>query len=145
MKTMKTIALSLMTLVAVLAARPAEAQQFKVVAHESVASSSLSASQLSDIFQKKKRTFPDGANATPVDLGASSPTREAFSQAVHGRGTSAVEAWWQQQIFSGKDVPPETKDSDAAVLAYVAATPGAIGYVSSSAALVAGVKEIPVG
>jgi hypothetical protein len=45
----------------------------------------------------------------------------------------AFDAWWQQQIFGGGDTPPPTKASDAEIVAFVKATPGAIGYVSPSA------------
>jgi ABC-type phosphate transport system substrate-binding protein len=140
-----TILFGVLMLAGTLLARPVAAQQFKVVVNAGADVSGMSSSNLSDIFQKKSRSLPGGEAAVPVDLPTSSPVREAFSQAVHGRGASAIEAWWQQQIFAGKDVPPETKDSDAAVLAFVAATPGAIGYVSAGAALVDGVKEVPVG
>lgn len=141
----KIIVLGLALLALTALAAPAAAQQFKVVVNEGAGVSSVSANQLSDIFQKKARSLPDGTAAVPVDQPAGSPVREAFSQAVHGRGASAIEAWWQQQIFAGKDVPPVTMDSDAAVLAHVASTPGAIGYVSAGASLPSGVKEVPVG
>jgi len=32
--------------------------------------------------------------------------RVAFSKSVHGKSVGAVRAFWQQQIFSGRDVPP---------------------------------------
>ena len=46
---------------------------------------------------------------------------------------SSVENYWQQQIFSGRGSPPPIKASDQEVLAFVAANPGAIGYVSADA------------
>jgi ABC-type phosphate transport system substrate-binding protein len=141
----KIIVFGVMLLALTAMARPSSAQEFKVVVNAGAGVSSMSATQLSDVFQKKARSLPDGTAAVPVDLPASSSVREAFSQAVHGRGASAMEAWWQQQIFAGKDVPPETMDSDAAVLSHVASTPGAIGYVSAGATLPGGVKEVPVG
>ncbi len=55
-----------------------------------------------------------------------------------------MESFWQQQIFSGKDVPPEKKKSDAEVIEFVSANPGAIGYVSVSASLGDGVKAVSV-
>jgi len=54
-----------------------------------------------------------------------------------------LDTYWQQQIFSGKDVPPSNKSSDDDVIAFVKSNPGAIGYVSGSAA-VAGVKVVAV-
>jgi len=50
---------------------------------------------------------------------------------VHQRRVQAVLHYWQQQVFSGRGHPPPVLPSDAAVIEYVARTPGAIGYVSS--------------
>ena len=57
--------------------------------------------------------------------------------------TAAVKSYWNQQIFSGRDVPPVEKKSDAEVLTFVRSTPGAIGYVSDAAA-VDGVRVVTV-
>jgi len=40
--------------------------------------------------------------------------------------------------------PPPVKQTDQDVLAFVAATPGAIGYVSTSIPLPEGVREIAI-
>ena len=66
--------------------------------------------------------------------------RVAFSTAVIGRSVGAVEQYWQQQLFSGREVPPVTKASDDDLLALVKATPGAIGYVSAGASIPSGFK-----
>lgn len=124
-------------------ARPAEAQYVVVVNVESSVSS-ISASELSRLFQKKARRLPDGTDAVPIDLDKSSPVREAFSQAVHGRGVAQIEAYWQQQIFAGKDVPPDTRATDADIIAFVGSTRGAIGYVSSDATLGSRVRQVTV-
>ena len=130
---MRSYALILALLVALPAfAGEAGAQEFQVVANPSVALDQVTAGDLSKVFQKKSGDLA-GVKVVPVDLGGDSPTREAFSQAVHGRSASAIESYWQQQIFSGKDVPPDQMGSDAEVLSFVASTPGAVGYVSASA------------
>ena len=126
------------------AATSAEAQGFQVIAHPGVAESEISAAELSKVFLKKATKLESGVAVKPVDQPPASKTRDAFSKAVHGRGASQIESYWQQQIFAGKDVPPDTKPSDADVIAYVSSTPGAIGYVSAGAAP-AGVKVIKVG
>jgi hypothetical protein len=46
---------------------------------------------------------------------------------------SSIKAYWQKQIFSGRGVPPEEKESDEEVLEYVSKNVGAIGYISESA------------
>lgn len=124
-------------------ARPAEAQAFKVIAHESVAETELPKDVVAKLFLKQVTKFPSGAAAKPVDLVKTSPVRAEFSTAILGRPVSAVETYWQQQIFAGKEVPPAAKASDDEVIALVRSTPGAIGYVSAGAA-VSGVKVIAV-
>jgi len=37
---------------------------------------------------------------------------------------------WRSLVFSGQAVMPKNLDTDAAVVEYVAHTPGAIGYVA---------------
>jgi hypothetical protein len=40
-----------------------------------------------------------------------------------------LRSYWNQQIFSGKGVPPPELDSEAAVIRYVLSNRGAIGYL----------------
>jgi ABC-type phosphate transport system substrate-binding protein len=121
----------------------AAAQDFKVIAHPGVAAADAPAAALAKVFTKQSSKLPDGSAVTPADLGKESPVRAAFTRAVHGKSVAAIETFWQQQIFSGKEVPPATKDTDAAMLAWVRSTPGAIGYVSAGAGT-DGVKVIAV-
>ncbi|MFI5232190.1 MAG: phosphate ABC transporter substrate-binding protein [Gemmatimonadales bacterium] len=127
----------------VLGAHSAAAQEYKVIVNSANATSEISSDALGKIFLKQVSKFPDGATATPVEPAKASPARAAFAKAVLGRSVQNLESFWQQQIFSGKDVPPANKASDDDVVAFVKSTPGAIGYVSGTAA-VAGVKVVAV-
>lgn len=140
MKRMMMVAAAVLAL----AAGKTEAQGFQVVAHPGVSAEEIPAAELSKVFLKKAGKLPGGEAAKPVDLPSASKVRDAFSKAVHGRGASQIESYWQQQIFAGKDVPPDTKATDAEVIAYVSSTPGAVGYVSAGAAT-SGVKVLKVG
>ena len=124
--------------------RTAQAQDYVVVVNAANPAASVSKAEASNIFLKKAAKWSHGAAAQPVDQQKSSAVRDAFSKGVHGKPASAIASYWQQQIFSGKDVPPAEKGSDAEVLAFVRANPGAVGYVSAGADLGAGVKSIPV-
>ena len=143
MRTLRILS-GLLVAVAMLAvARPAAAQGFKVIANEGVSETELSKDVAAKLFLKQAAKFPSGTAAKPVDLNKASAVRAEFSTAVLGRPVTAVETYWQQQIFSGKDVPPPAKASDDDVIAFVKGTPGAIGYVSAAAAT-AGVKVIAI-
>ena len=124
--------------------RTAHAQDFVVIVNAANPAASVSKSEASNIFLKKAAKWSHGAAAQPVDQQKSSALRDAFSRGVHGKPASAIVSFWQQQIFSGKDVPPPEKGADADVLAFVRANPGAVGYVSAGADLGAGVKRVPV-
>lgn len=126
-------------------APPASAQGFTVVVNEANPASSFTKDEVSRIFLKKTMQWPAGGAITAVDQARGSSVRESFSKAIHGRSASAIESHWQQQIFGGRDVPPPEKSSDADVLAFVRGNAGAIGYVTSGAALGGGVKAVRVG
>jgi hypothetical protein len=119
---------------AMFAPRVSAAQGFKVVVNPDVDIVDIRQASLSSLFLKKDRKFSTGIEAAPVDLSSSDPARGAFSKAVHGRPTNAVVKYWVQQVFSGKETPPLSKDTDEAVVAYVKSTRGGIGYVSEGAA-----------
>jgi len=122
---------------------PAEGASYKLIVHPSNGVGSMTAERASALFLKKVGKWDNGRTVLPVDLLPGSAVREEFSRAVHGKSVSAVKSFWQQQIFSGRDVPPPEKSSDREVLAYVEANPGGIGYVSAGAS-VNGVKVIQI-
>jgi ABC-type phosphate transport system substrate-binding protein len=135
------IGLRLISILLLAGATPANA--FYVVVNAANPISSLSYSELSDLFLKKSSRWNDGGLVEPVDQRESSPVRETFNRDVHRKSAAAVRAFWQLRIFSGRDVPPPEKGSDAEVIAYVRNNPNAIGYISASASA-AGVKVVAV-
>jgi len=104
----------------------------KVIVNVSNKIETLSAKEISLLFLKKVRKWDDGSKVLPVDRVEDSPTRKIFSDEILGRKISAIEAFWQKQIFTGRGVPPPEKNSDKEVLKYVEENNGAIGYISSS-------------
>jgi hypothetical protein len=98
---------------------------------------------LEDAFLKKTATWPDLGVLRPFDLVADSPVRRRFSEAVLRRPVEAVRSYWQQRIFSGREVPPPEFDSDNAVVRAVLRDRGAVAYVSDEAAL-SGAKVLTV-
>ena len=104
----------------------------------------IRADDLSRIFLKKTVTWGNGQAAQPVDQPEGSNLRRRFTARVLNRDTGSVKSYWQQQVFSGKAVPPPALDSDAAVLAFVRQHPYAVGYVSASTPLTTEVRVIAV-
>jgi ABC-type phosphate transport system substrate-binding protein len=111
------------------------APAFLVVVHPSNEASSIDRKFLEDAFLKKVTRWPSDQVIRPVDLAPGSPVRRAFSAEVLNRSVEAIKVYWQQRIFSGRDVPPPELDSDDEVIAYVLKHEGAVGYVSAAASL----------
>jgi len=134
----------LASLALLLSAERLSAQAYVVVVNAANPATALSKSAVNDLFLKRAVRWDDGQPAAPVNLDRASATRDAFSRVVHGKAASAVESYWQGQIFAGKETPPPTRSSDAEVLAFVRSKPGAIGYVSVGASLGADVKVVRI-
>ena len=126
-----------------LSAAAAEPASFKVVVNAANPASTISRAELSSMLMKKQARWANGTVVQPVDQAEQARVRESFTKAVHGKSVGAVRSYWQQQIFSGRNVPPLEVRNDAEVVAYVRSKPGAIGYVSEGAVL-DGVKQLEV-
>ena len=102
---------------------------FKIIVHDSNPQTSLSRAEVSSLFLKKTGTLSNGRPAVPVDLVDNSPVREAFTASIHLKPVAAIKAYWRQQIFAGRSVPPVELRSEAEVVAFVKANVNAVGYV----------------
>jgi len=117
---------------------------FVVIVNEQNAIASAPRILVSRFFLKKATHWESGAVALPVDLPADSPVRHAFSRRVLARSVMSIKAYWQQQIFSGREVPPPEKETEAEVLEFVRTNATAIAYVSPVAVLPRGVRALTV-
>jgi ABC-type phosphate transport system substrate-binding protein len=142
MRTLTTILALLVSGAAAATGLSAQGRDFVVVVNAANPVNALTGDALSKLFLKKTARWGNGEDATPVDLSEGAAAREAFSQDVFHKSVDAIKSYWQSLIFSGRGVPPVELASDDAVLAYVRANSGAIGYVSAHAALGAGVRRV---
>ena len=88
---------------------------------------------LRDIYLKRATEWQTGAPVRPLDLSTRFPARVRFTREVLRKTSPQLRTYWNQQIFSGKGVPPPEADSTSAVIAYVLDNPGAIAYVPANA------------
>ncbi|MEO7034159.1 MAG: hypothetical protein ABI548_09725 [Polyangiaceae bacterium] len=116
-------------------ARAAPVPEFRVIVHPENPASELSRDFLAEAFLKRTTRWGNGEALRPVDQRSTSVARKKFSDSVLRRSVAAVKNYWQQRIFSGRDLPPPELESDEAVVAYVVNHRGAVGYVSGSAKL----------
>jgi hypothetical protein len=108
---------------------------FVIIVHPRNPNQSLERRFVADALLKKTTRWPNGEVIKPVDLPPDAMARERFSHEILKRSVSAVKSYWQQIIFTGRDVPPPELASDDLVVQYVLRHEGAIGYVSGSAHL----------
>lgn len=104
--------------------------QVVIIAHKSVASPTQQISAFADIFTLNTKNWSDGTKITVIDYKTDTPPRAKFYAAL-GMSTVEMQKIWLRKQFSGKATPPILLLSEDEVLARVAATPGAIGYVSA--------------
>lgn len=108
------------------------AQTIVVIAHPAFAQETVSEAELASIFRRNERIDSQGRALVPVNLASDDPLREAFSRALFAQAPADMEAYWNERYFHGI-APPHTVASIEAMLRFVAATPGAIGYVPECA------------
>lgn len=125
--------------------RPLSANgSFRVVVNKANPVSSLTRAELSAIFMRRVRSWPDGTEIRPLDHRAETRVRERFSRAVHGKSVAYVIRYWQRLIFAGRGIPPPEVPSSAAVMRLVSANRGAIGYIDDAMPMAGELKVIEV-
>jgi TonB family protein len=127
---------------AILVSLDSLADNVKVIANLSVKADEISSTQLKRVFLEEGISLADGTHVEPV-LEKGGPVHAAFLLYL-GISEEDLRTYYRTLVFTGKGSMPRELGSDAEVVAYVARTRGAIGYVSSSANVV-GVKELAIG
>jgi ABC-type phosphate transport system substrate-binding protein len=138
----------LLALIGILAAAgPARPQSrpagYQLIVNPSNPLTSVDRAFLRQAFLKKTMRWSHGEPIRPVDLRPTSAVRRDFSEQVLGRSVAAVRAYWQQLIFSGREIPPLELEDSGAVVRYVARHRGTVGYVAGDVKL-DGVKIVPL-
>lgn len=139
---MKHLQILLVATVVGICAAAASAADIKVIANKTVGAFSVSASDLKGAFLLTKTSLSDGSHVEPV-LEKGGPAHETFVKEYLGKTDSALQTYYRSLVFTGKASMPKTLGADAEVVAYVAKTKGAIGYVGAAAST-AGVKILEV-
>ncbi|MEO6409446.1 MAG: hypothetical protein ABIO45_11930, partial [Burkholderiaceae bacterium] len=100
-----------------------------VIGHPNLAS--LDAPTLEKVYTGKVIEV-NGVAVTAVNAHAGSPVRSRFLQTYLNQDEEKYTAYWIVRRYIGKGAPPRELSSGAAVIEFVNATPGAIGYVDEA-------------
>jgi hypothetical protein len=103
---------------------------FAVIAAPGATEHHLTRESVALVFKRKQNFWESGVRIQPVNLPTNHPLRRSFSQAVLGQAPEAMEEFWREMYFHGV-LPPHVLASEEAVILFVAATPGAVGYISA--------------
>lgn len=135
-------ALLVVAALAVLAPMHATAREVKVIANSSVQADTITGDDLKRIYLEERNSLADGTHAEPV-LKKGGAAHDSFLKEFLNLNDDALQTYYHTLVFTGRGSMPRTFDSDAEVVAYVARTRGAIGYVNEGAA-VGGVKTLTI-
>jgi hypothetical protein len=92
----------------------------------------LTRTQVMDIFLGKRTRFPDGSAAIPIDLAEGSAARDEFYTRLAEMSAAQVKSFWSRIIFTGRGQPPRTVATDVEAKRLLVADPNTIGYIDKS-------------
>lgn len=139
MKHLRFLSVSAATLL--LAASYSLAGDIKVIANASVAADAISVRELKSVFLGEENRL-GGVHVEPV-FEKNGQVHDAFLREYLRQSDAELQAYYRALVVTGRGEMPKALASDAEVVAYVAKTKGAIGYVGIDVP-VAGVKVLTV-
>jgi ABC-type phosphate transport system substrate-binding protein len=124
----RRIGLTFTGLVFISTAGTAAAEVVAVVGANSPVTS-LTKSQVINIFLGKSNRFPDGSLAVPIDQKEGSTERNKFYASYANMSAAQIKSHWSKIIFTGRGQPPKEVANGAEVKKRIAANPNTIGYL----------------
>lgn len=123
--------LVLVTLLAVTTARAQDkAGHLAIVVNKASSLSELSSAELAKYFKAEKTKAPDGSKVLIVMQEGGRPEREAALQNIYKMSDGEYNKYFLQATFTGAVASaPKALGNGRAVLAFVAASPNALGYL----------------
>ena len=124
------IVLLSVSVIFVAGAAPDSDKEFYVIVNVDNSIDSISANQLSRIFNKKVKKFENDMASLPVAQKNSRPVTKIFNKTILKKNTKQLKYYWARKMFSGSSKPPKSLASDTEVVKFVASLKNAVGYVS---------------
>jgi ABC-type phosphate transport system substrate-binding protein len=104
-----------------------------VIVNNSNPVDNLSMAELKKLFLSDRSRWDTGKAVAPVMPGAGAPERTSFLKIVCGMNDDDMGKYFMQAAFTGKSAtPPKEVGSSSVLKAFVASSPGAIGFVKAS-------------
>jgi hypothetical protein len=106
------------------------AQAVEVIVNRSVSEAEVSKSSARAMFAMRQPKWPDGRLVRVFVLADTHPLHDAFCKELLDLFPYQLRQTWDRLVFSGLGQAPLMVASEAEMVARVATTPGAIGYVN---------------
>jgi len=103
--------------------------QVAVIAHKSVPVDTIKKSELLDFYTADIKKWINGDRVIVNDLKPKGEVKRIFYKFL-GKTPSRMKSIWLRNMLSGEGDPPEALKSEEDMLQKIAATPGAIGFLS---------------
>jgi ABC-type phosphate transport system substrate-binding protein len=116
--------------------------EVKLIANPALNVDAISVNEVKGVFLGEKNSLKNGTHVQPV-LQKRGAVHVAFLEEYLDESDEQLQLYYRTVVFTGKGAMPKTVGSDAEVVAYVARTRGAIGYVDADAH-VRGVKTLSI-
>lgn len=129
----RLLAIALAVLGAAAGSIAADEPGFKVIVNPGNPVAAADRDFIRAAYLKKASEWGNHEVVHPIDLASRFPARTRFIERVLRKTPSQLRTYWNQQIFTGKSVPPPEAESVADAVAYVVATKGAIAYIPADA------------
>jgi ABC-type phosphate transport system substrate-binding protein len=93
----------------------------------------LSKSQIVDIFLGKTSRFPDGSLAVPINQQEGIAARDQFYTDFASKSAAQLKAHWSKVIFTGRGQPPLEASSVIELKKLIVNNPNSISYIDRDA------------
>ena len=103
--------------------------QVAVIAHKSVPVDTIKKTELLDFYTGDIKKWMNGDKVIVNDLKPKGEVKKIFYKFL-GKTPSRMKSIWLKNMLSGEGDPPEALKSEEEMLQKIAATPGAIGFLS---------------
>jgi len=107
-------------------------QVIRIIANADINETVITSETVRSIFLGKKVKWENGDQIIIVTLDAEAQVHEQFLKLFIKKTPYSFTNFWQIKLFTGKGVPPISFPTEEDVIHYVAATQGAVGYISAS-------------
>ena len=101
-----------------------------IVANNSVPPEMIKKSELKDIFLGNTIKWEDKTKINIV-IQKKSDAHNEFVKSITNKSASQFRNYWKKMVFTGKGSAPKSFAKNAELLAYIAKTDGAIGYIAA--------------